>query len=128
MNLEVSVDILFFRERVDGNLPMTLEHNSDSPKRLSWTDSRVSIMDSCHSMPSSLIWALGTLRYHRKALSYRLRIQIVKTLVFPHFDYAALVYMDVDLIQEDLNFKQPTMPVCHLSLVTYHSCQQDKLP
>ena len=49
------------------------------------------------SLLGKVYGALNTLRFHRNALSFRFRIQLVRTLVLPHFDYAALIYMDVDL-------------------------------
>lgn len=53
--------------------------------------------------------ALSTLCFHRKALSYRVRLTLVKLLVIPHFDYASIVYMNVDLTRgQDLQVDQNT--------------------
>ena len=50
-----------------------------------------------NSLLGKVYSALSTLCFHKSALSSGLRTQLVKTLVFPNFDYASLIYMDLDL-------------------------------
>ena len=38
---------------------------------------------------------LASLRYHRRSQSFTLKIQLIKSLVIPHFDYALVIYMHV---------------------------------
>ena len=39
---------------------------------------------------------LGSLKFYRKFLSTSLRTQLIKSLVFPHFDYASIVFIGLD--------------------------------
>ena len=40
--------------------------------------------------------SLGSLKFYRKSLSTSLRIQLIKSLVLPHFDYASIVFIGLD--------------------------------
>ena len=56
---------------------------------LNWTPQVNSILKKVHS-------SLGSLNFNRKALSITLKKQLVLTLVLPHFDYASVVFIDLD--------------------------------
>ena len=40
--------------------------------------------------------SLGSLKFYRTSLSTSLRIQLTKSLILPHFDYASIVFIDLD--------------------------------
>ena len=40
--------------------------------------------------------ALASLQFHRRSLSFTLKTQLIKFPVIPQFDYASIVYMNVD--------------------------------
>ena len=40
--------------------------------------------------------SLGSLNFYRKSLSTSLRIQLTKSLILPHFNYASIVFIDLD--------------------------------
>ena len=45
---------------------------------------------------SKVYATLASLRFHRRSLPFNLKVQLIKSLVIPHFDYASIVYMHVD--------------------------------
>ena len=56
---------------------------------LNWTPQVNSILKKVHC-------SLGSLNFYRKALSISLKKQLVLTLVLTHFDYASIVFIDLD--------------------------------
>ena len=56
---------------------------------LNWSQHVNSILKKVHS-------SLGSLNFYRRALSIPLKKQLVLTLVLPHFDYASVVFIDLD--------------------------------
>ena len=98
-----------------GNLQYTTGINPESTRKIKINCTEIDYVSSAKDLngvnvTSTLNWqphisgllgkvygALGTLRFYHKALSFNFRLQLVKSLVIPHLDYASLVYMDVDL-------------------------------
>ena len=50
-----------------------------------------------NSLLSKFYSSISTLHFHKNSIASSLRMQLVNTFVFPHFDYAALIYMDSNL-------------------------------
>ena len=97
-----------------GSLQYTAGINPESTRKIKINCTEIDYVSSAKDLgvnvTSTLNWqphdcglhgkvygALGTLRFHHKALSFNFRLQLVKSLVIPHLDYASLVYMVVDL-------------------------------